>query len=407
MPTVDTPNVIDFTDQEKKVGRVLYYILVICIIASVAGFGWTIADIIKPQGKLQSFLTGNAGLNLVLIGVSAFILFLMLIAFYGMRRRGTDMITRVIFTAKQIYKDMKVPKMAQFTTGGLMVSIFVMAIGGFILMIQILLDSVFNTQAAAGEAITVGGVTESPPAILMFLSRLTSGELFMIIAVFCLCMTLIVVLFAWLGSAGNIFFARAFLKIAIPPESYAMIMPADTNQIKTARQSFLILGFFFAFAGIALYASAMVYTIGGTLATVSSSSIEFHQWLESISFFAGFGAVVLMIALFFALVGRQKLLSLVILASFILGILTAIYVDVWRPLGDAGSNPWDAATLLNFQALVIGLECIAIGLYVADFVLQFTPVKNLIKTGSPGTAKKSPASKPDAEIGNAAPTETG
>ncbi|HME53846.1 MAG TPA: hypothetical protein VKM55_16580 [Candidatus Lokiarchaeia archaeon] len=367
----ENSSTIDFTEHEKKIGRILYFILVVCIIASIAGLGWTILDIIQPTGKLETFLQGNAGLKLVLLGIAAFILFLMLIAFYGMRRRGIDLITRVVFTAKRVYRDMKVPKMAQFTTGGLIVSIFVMALGGIWLMIQIILDYVFNTSSASGDSSAV-------PKLLLFLDALTAGELFMIIAVFCLCLVFIIILFAWLGNAGNIFFARTFLKIPISPEKFASTPGTESIPVRTAKQTFSILGVIFGFAGVAFYGYSLESLISGS-ATITNDYNMFHHWLQSVSFFGGFGAVVFMIALFFTLIARKKLLSLVIILSFVIGVIAAVYIDLWRPLGDPPVNPWNDTTLLNFEILVGVLLCIGIVGFVIIVVVQATAIKNVKK----------------------------
>lgn len=375
MSNADTSKAIDFTEQEKKIGRILYFILVICIIASVAGLGWTILDIIQPTGKLETFFQDNAGLKLVFLGIAAFILFLMLISFYGMRRRGTDMITRVVFTAKRVYRDMKVPKMAQFTTGGLIASIFVMALGGVWLMIQIILDYALGTTSASGD-------TNAAPKLLMFLDALTAGELFMIIALFCLCLVFIIILFAWLGNAGNIFFARTFLKIPISYQNYATASTTDNLQVKTAKQTFTMLGLIFGFAGVALFGYSLKSLLSGDASYLADFN-NFHHWLETVSFFAGFGGVVFLISFFFAMVGRRKLLSLVIIGSCIIGIITAVYIDLWRPVGDG----WDATTLLNFRILIGILESIGIGWFVIVVIAQATSLKSSINITAAKTVK--------------------
>jgi hypothetical protein len=201
---------VQFTETEMKTGRVLYYILVGCIIFTIGGLAWTIGDMISPTGKLADFLAANAGTKTIIIGIACFILIFLLIFFYGMHRKGSKAIARSLFGAKKLYRDMKVNKLAQFTSGGLMVSILVFAVGFLWLVIQIIVWYVTISKSAPP---TATGLTQSTQVTFWFLQSITGGELVLTIGILAVGFVCLAIGIAWLWNAGNIFFARTLVKL--------------------------------------------------------------------------------------------------------------------------------------------------------------------------------------------------
>ena len=183
-----------FTSQEIATGKTLYFILVACIIATIGGLAYTIADLLQPTNKFTLFIALPPGAIIATIGVGLFVLFLLLINFYRLYRRGTYGITKVLFAAKQLYKQMQIQTLAKIMTGGLMVAIFFIAAGLVVLGVQL--------------AIAV----PSQSSFLQFVAHLTIGEWVLLISACALVVTIVTIAFAWLWNVGNIFFARRLLK---------------------------------------------------------------------------------------------------------------------------------------------------------------------------------------------------
>ncbi|HMF31324.1 MAG TPA: hypothetical protein VKK79_07920 [Candidatus Lokiarchaeia archaeon] len=185
---------ISFTHRQSVVGKTLYFILVICIILIVGAAAWTISDLLQPTGKLTGFLELPFGAQLAILGAGLFVLFLLLITFYTLYKRGANAITRLLFTSKRMYQEMQVKTLAKWMTGGLMVAILLVTAGLVSLAVQI---AAFGTSNAL---------------ISGFLKELSNGEFVLMIGLFALGFTGMAIAFEWLWNVGNIFFARKFLK---------------------------------------------------------------------------------------------------------------------------------------------------------------------------------------------------
>lgn len=124
-----------FTSWQVRLGHAYYLLVVIFIIATVAGLVWSIFDALYPSGLYAAFLGGNIGVKITVIGIAAFLLFFLLIFFYALRRKGTDVITKSIFASKRLYEDLKVSGLARFTTWGLIGAILIFGAGAVMFVI--------------------------------------------------------------------------------------------------------------------------------------------------------------------------------------------------------------------------------------------------------------------------------
>ncbi len=187
---------ICFTHGEAVTGKTLYFIFVVSVIVVVLGAAWAILDAVMPTGKWDWFLgqlETNLGLAIAIIGSGLFGLFMLFILFYMLYKGGTHTFTKALFSAKKVYSEMKTTGFAKIVTGGIMISVFLVAGGLVIYLIQMLSSGGSSLQSWT-EIFTVAGTGR----LVLFLG---------IIAVAC---TLMVIAFAYLWNAGNIALTRKF-----------------------------------------------------------------------------------------------------------------------------------------------------------------------------------------------------
>lgn len=185
-----------FSHGEALTGKTLYFVFVISVIVVVLGAAWSILDAVMPTGKWDWFLgllTTNLGLAIAIIGSGLFGLFMLFILFYMLYKGGSHTFTKALFSAKKVYSEMKTTSFAKVVTGGIMISVFLVAGGVVIWSFQVLSSGGSSLQSWT-EIFTVAGTGR----LVLFLG---------IIAVAC---TLMVVAFAYLWNSGNIALTRRF-----------------------------------------------------------------------------------------------------------------------------------------------------------------------------------------------------
>jgi len=197
-----------FTSWQVRLGHTYYFLMVIFMIASVAGLVWSIFDALYPSGLYAAFLSGNIGLKIIIIGIAAFLSFFLLILFYALRRKGTDVITKSIFASKRLYADLKVSPLARFTTWGLVASILIFDAGVVMFVIQVIGDYASGTQTIATDA----------SLFIRVFDNFSGGEIFLVISFLALSTLFLIIFVDWLINAGTIFFAKIFLKIPLDVE---------------------------------------------------------------------------------------------------------------------------------------------------------------------------------------------
>ena len=191
---------IDFTAREVKIGITFYYVLAAFIIFIAFAAIWTVLDIIQPNQKFAAFIGSDIGVKITIIGIMAVVLFLLLVFLYGMHRKGTKFITKALFAAEKVNRELKVSKLALFTTRGLLVSIVIFTIGFIYFLIEFAASGSTNGGGNFVWTFLIN-VAQSIGAFLLTIGIFAVGVLFLIIC------------FAWLWNAGNIYFTRHLLKI--------------------------------------------------------------------------------------------------------------------------------------------------------------------------------------------------
>jgi hypothetical protein len=186
-PSTDT-GLEGFTKKEHDIGHVIFWMLIIGITVFFVGFIYTIGDLIMPTGKTSLFLLFPLGLKIIIIGAFMFGFFMLFVMYTVMYRKGTDALTKAIFSAEKMYRQMKTSSGARLVTAGLMISIFVIAAG--------IIVGLFQSSGNTG--------------FLSFLASISIGETILTIASLYLLFVTLAILFMWLWSQGTIFFQKRF-----------------------------------------------------------------------------------------------------------------------------------------------------------------------------------------------------
>ncbi len=183
---------ISFTHGEAVTGKTLYFILVISVIIVVLGAAWTILDTVMPTGKWDWFIAQSLGVQFAIIGAGLFGLFMLFILFFMLYKGGTHSITKALFSAKKVYSEMKTTGFAKVVTGGIMISIFLVAGGVVIYLIQLLSTG----ESISGWELVFGAAG--------------NGRLILILGIIAVACTSMVIAFAYFWNAGNIALTRRF-----------------------------------------------------------------------------------------------------------------------------------------------------------------------------------------------------
>ncbi len=118
-----------YNQKQKKIALVLYVLVAIACLITIGGTVYTIADIIMATGKMVLFQGLNIGYQVAIVGTLLAGLFILVIFFYGLSRKGVNVILQSIFRKREFqdkYKDRFPVKAA---AGALMFSIIAIMLG--------------------------------------------------------------------------------------------------------------------------------------------------------------------------------------------------------------------------------------------------------------------------------------
>lgn len=122
-------NVSIYTKTQRKIATVLYVLVIIAALVTIGGAIYTIADLIMATGKMELYQTLNLGYQVAIIGGLLAGLFFLLIFFYGLYKKGSNIILNNIFK-KKLYNDKYKGRLTvKAAAGALMFSIFAIIIG--------------------------------------------------------------------------------------------------------------------------------------------------------------------------------------------------------------------------------------------------------------------------------------
>ncbi|MHA1822087.1 MAG: hypothetical protein ACTSVC_16555, partial [Promethearchaeota archaeon] len=120
----------------EKYSVTFYYILVAGFFALIIGIIWAIFDAIQPVGKWDWFVNQNVGIKFAILGSLGIFLFSLAILVFAFFKKGNRLIYRLLFPSEIKEKITKDNRYAQVIAIGLIVSVFVLAFGLIISLVQ-------------------------------------------------------------------------------------------------------------------------------------------------------------------------------------------------------------------------------------------------------------------------------
>ncbi|MFX1453557.1 MAG: hypothetical protein ACFFCM_22190 [Promethearchaeota archaeon] len=132
------------SNQQKKIALAMYVSIAITSLITIGGIVYTIADLIMATGKMELFLSLNFGYQIAIIGALLAGLFFLIVYFYGLYKKGVNLILKTIFH-KKYYNEKYAKRLGvRIAAGLLMFSIFAIIIG---LVIAIFYDLIVGSPS--------------------------------------------------------------------------------------------------------------------------------------------------------------------------------------------------------------------------------------------------------------------
>ena len=186
----------DYVQRQVTTAKVFFIILTISIIICIAGAVYTIADMFMPTGKWDQFSQLGLGLQMAIIGGLFAGLFILLVMFYALYKKGNQRILKILFKKKREVMDIYQGKTGvKIIAVGVLVSICVIIIGVLYSLVDIFVLSS-----------TTGGLTE-------FIASLSQGQLILMIGILCVSLIVLVLLFKYFIDHGYYLILKLFYNI--------------------------------------------------------------------------------------------------------------------------------------------------------------------------------------------------
>ena len=126
---METLKEIDYSSNQKAVGELFYIFMVISCIGIVIGIVWSIFDFVMPLGKFDLFLALNLGYQIMIVAGFLAALFLLLIFFFGLFKKGAKGVLRFLFKERELEEKYKNRVDVKIAAGGLLISIMAIIVG--------------------------------------------------------------------------------------------------------------------------------------------------------------------------------------------------------------------------------------------------------------------------------------
>ncbi|MHA1193373.1 MAG: hypothetical protein ACTSP9_13970 [Promethearchaeota archaeon] len=126
---METLKELEYTSSQKAVGELFYIFMVIACIGSVIGLVWSILDFIMPLGKFDLFLALNLGYQITIVAGFLAALFILLIFFFGLFKKGAKGVLRFLFKERELEERYKNRIDVKIAAGGLLISIMAILVG--------------------------------------------------------------------------------------------------------------------------------------------------------------------------------------------------------------------------------------------------------------------------------------
>ncbi|MHA1734057.1 MAG: hypothetical protein ACTSU5_19115 [Promethearchaeota archaeon] len=187
-----------YSDTERKIAQVFYFLLVGFLLWTLVGVVWSVLDYIQPTGKWQDFLQYPTGVQISIFGLMAGLVFLFLVLFAVLYKKGNLMLLTTMFKVQEEakFETKRESLVAKIITGGILISILVVSAGLVIALFEF--------------ALTGGTTTSSSSSLFSALGSLTGGLLFLTIGIICMAFTGLALGFIALWNNGYHFFLNRF-----------------------------------------------------------------------------------------------------------------------------------------------------------------------------------------------------
>ena len=133
---METSTEIDYSSSQKAVGELFYIFMVISLIGIVVGLVWSIFDFVMPSGKFDLFLALNLGYQITIVAGFLATLFVLLIVFFGLFKKGAKGVLRFLFKERELEERYKNRLDVKIAAGGLLLSIMAVIVGVIFAIIQ-------------------------------------------------------------------------------------------------------------------------------------------------------------------------------------------------------------------------------------------------------------------------------
>jgi hypothetical protein len=156
--------------------------------------------------------------------------------------------------------------------------------------------------------------------------------------------------------------------ISPPSKFFGTTDIRDGKVDKMTRQRWVIaaIGVILAFVAIGCYGYNIYVLLNGTDAIMADFD-SFHVWLEEVSFFAGYGALGMLLALIFSAMARRKYISIALAISILVALSMVSYINWFRPT----DFPWTTGGALTEFKIIVGcLVCIVIGSWLLGTIVE-------------------------------------
>jgi uncharacterized protein YacL len=120
---------LEYSSNQKAVGELFYIFMVISCIGIIVGLVWSILDFVMPQGKFDLFLALNLGYQITIVASILALLFILLIFFFGLFKKGAKGVLRFLFRERELEEKYRNRKDVKIAAGGLLLSIMAIIIG--------------------------------------------------------------------------------------------------------------------------------------------------------------------------------------------------------------------------------------------------------------------------------------
>ncbi|MBY9018723.1 MAG: hypothetical protein KGD66_07815 [Candidatus Lokiarchaeota archaeon] len=161
---METLKELEYSSSQKAVGELFYIFMMISCFGIVVGLVWSIFDFVMPLGKFDLFLALNLGYQIAIVAGFLAALFLLLIFFFGLFKKGAKGVLRFLFKERELEERYKNRLDVKIASGGLLISIMAVIVGIIFAIVQDLMAgsgssplSGLFTEFSAGNWVLFGG----------------------------------------------------------------------------------------------------------------------------------------------------------------------------------------------------------------------------------------------------------